>query len=239
MLSKELNYKQGLLDTFNIYALRGYTRNNFKLNKTNTIGYFDNIDLNLCENLDLLNIPYDKVYDNTIQFSGYNLGDFLHKLFSEELPFCDAKQYKMFLKEHCLESCYKLNDPSAVPPVKTRLSDTGYDLYIVKLEKQIGLTNVYNTFVAVRPPEGYYFDVVPRSSITKMGYFQTNSVGIIDRGYTGNILIALTKLHKDIKDLELPCKIAQLIPRKLEMVTMKEITSMEETSRGLDGGIAR
>ena len=72
-----------------------------------------------------------------------------------------------------------------------------------------------------------------------MGYFQTNSVGIIDCGYTGNILIGLTKMSENIEDLTLPCKIAQLIPRKLELMVMKETSNVEETSRGTDGGIVR
>jgi hypothetical protein len=49
----------------------------------------------------------------------------------------------------------------------------------------------------------------------------------------------LTKMNKDIDDLELPCKIAQLIPRKLELITMRETLDIKETSRGSDGGIAR
>jgi dUTPase len=41
-----------------------------------------------------------------------------------------------------------------------------------------------------------------------------NSVGIIDASYTGNILIALTKIDSNMPDLALPFKCCQLIFRQ-------------------------
>ena len=237
----ELWYLKGIkgeLKNVNVYNLRGFVNRYFKLNENKTVGSFTEYRPCLDDWLDSLNIPYVNE-SGTLQYTGYNLCDFLHKIFSEQLLFCDAKPYKMYLNEHCKDGHFKLNHPNAIAPAKSRFSDTGFDLHIISLKKKIGLTNVYNTHVSVKPPSGYYFDVVPRSSITKMGYFQTNSVGIIDCGYTGDILIGLTKMNKDIDDLELPCKIAQLIPRKLELITMRETLDIKETSRGSDGGIAR
>ena len=240
-----LQGRQGILnlETKDLYNLRGFTNTYFKLNEGKTIGFFDieHNDINMIqlkETLDLLDIPY-KCKFGVIKYTNNNLYDFIYRIFNENLPYCNRHLFDSFIQDKCIEGSYKLNDTLAIPPQKTRFTDTGYDLHVVKLEKKIGLTNVYNTCVSVQPPLGYYFDVVPRSSITKMGYFQTNSVGIIDCGYTGNILIGLTKMSENIEDLTLPCKIAQLIPRKLELTVMKETSNVEETSRGTDGGIVR
>ena len=156
---------KGELKNTNVYNLRGFTNCYFKLNENKTVGYFTEHRPGLDEWLCSLNIPY-VIESGTLQYTGYNLCDFLHELFSEQLPFCDAKPYTLYLNEHCEEGHFKLNHPNAIAPTKSRFSVTGFDLHIISLKKKIGLTNVYNTCISVKPPPGYYFDVVPRSSIS-------------------------------------------------------------------------
>ena len=52
--------------------------------------------------------------------------------------------------------------------------------------------------------------LVPRSSISKTGYMLANSVGVIDRTYTGNVLVPLIKVDKSMPDLILPARVVQL-----------------------------
>jgi deoxyuridine 5'-triphosphate nucleotidohydrolase len=124
----------------------------------------------------------------------------------------------------------------AVAPSKDRVSDSGYDLTIVDVVKKFhNKTTLYTTGIKVRPSFGWYIDVVPRSSIIKSGYMLANNVGIIDRAYTGEIMIALIKVDESAPDLELPCRIAQMIPRRIAHVNFIEVNDIEQTTRN-DGG---
>jgi deoxyuridine 5'-triphosphate nucleotidohydrolase len=84
--------------------------------------------------------------------------------------------------------------------------------------------------------EGYYSEIVPRSSISKSGYMLSNSVGIIDQSYRGNIMVSLTKIDSESPDIELPFKCCQLIIRKQYYANMIEVGySFDETDRN-EGG---
>lgn len=124
----------------------------------------------------------------------------------------------------------------AVAPSKERVSDSGFDLTIVDVVKKFhNKTTLYTTGIKVKPAFGWYLDVVPRSSIIKTGYMLANNVGVIDRAYTGEIMIALIKVDESAPDLELPCRIAQMIPRRIAHVNFKQVDDIERTSRN-EGG---
>ena len=125
----------------------------------------------------------------------------------------------------------------AVIPSKVHASDTGYDLTILEPVKEFGNLTLYETGIKVMPSFGWYFDVVPRSSIIKTGYMMGNSVGIIDSQYRDTIKIALMKVDPNVKGLDLPMRIAQLIPRR-RVHAEPEIVDESEfniTNRNLGG----
>ena len=126
----------------------------------------------------------------------------------------------------------------AVEPTKAGKNEVGYDLTIISVDKKINnVTTLYETNVIAIPPCGYYFEIVPRSSIIKTGYVLTNSVGIIDPTYRGTLKISLTKVNPSSPDLELPNKRFQLIPRAFisNKFTTTCINKIDKTERG-DGG---
>lgn len=125
--------------------------------------------------------------------------------------------------------------PDAVAPFKSRASDSGYDLTILEKVKTVGDVEFYDTGIVVIPAYSYYFDVVPRSSISKTGYMLANSVGVIDMSYRGNILVPLRKVNKNAPDLELPNRIVQIIPRKIIHIDFQEVQEFTSTNRG-EGG---
>jgi dUTP pyrophosphatase len=63
----------------------------------------------------------------------------------------------------------------------------------------------------------------------------SNSVGVIDRGYTGEILVPLVKVDPSAPELVLPARIVQLIPRTIIAAAMIEVDTLEQTMRA-DGG---
>ncbi len=126
-------------------------------------------------------------------------------------------------------------EEGALHPFKKRVSDTGWDLFLIKLIDKEGDFYFYDTGVRVKPPAGYYLDLVPRSSLSKSGFMLANSVGIIDMTYRGTIKVPLFKFDRSKPDPELPFRAVQLIPRRYYPVEMREVKSLNETHRG-EGG---
>ncbi len=125
----------------------------------------------------------------------------------------------------------------AVTPSKAHDTDSGFDLTLLAVVKHMGVNSkLYDTGIQVKPEEGYYFDLVARSSLQKLGYMLGNSVGIIDNGYRGNIMVCLVKFDPDAKPLELPLRAVQLIPRQVINMKAVEVTEFSDNTERGDGG---
>ena len=125
---------------------------------------------------------------------------------------------------------------NAVFPTKGTPDSIGYDLTAISVYKTVNpQTILFDTGLQVKPPEGYYTEILPRSSLTKSGYVLANSVGVIDPDYRGNLLIALTKVVEAAPNLTLPFKLCQLVLRKVEDFELKQVQVLDDTVRG-DGG---
>jgi deoxyuridine 5'-triphosphate nucleotidohydrolase len=183
-----------------------------------------------------------------IEWAGVNALDFLGRLYADatfRLPrkhdlYLDWCVWQPGLKggsRHGRGASFRwvATDPSARPPSKVRVSDSGYDLTVIKRAGVRGMVEFFDTCIKVQPDFGWYFDVAPRSSLAKSGYIMANSIGVIDRAYTGTVLIALIKIDPSAGDLELPARIAQLIPRPIVHLQIEEVDSLDETARGAGG----
>lgn len=145
-------------------------------------------------------------------------------------------KYSNYYQVNFPQCLFKLVDEKAVVPSKVRESDAGYDLTIIKLHKQLTpKTALYDTGIQLSIPNGYYIEVVPRSSISKTGYILANNIGIIDAAYRGNIYVALMKVDESMPDIELPSRICQLIVRKQERLHFVETDNISSSSRGSGG----
>jgi len=123
----------------------------------------------------------------------------------------------------------------AIAPSKGSTSDSGFDLTLLEPAQRTGPVTLYRTGIRVQPAFGWYFDVVPRSSISRSGYMLANSVGVIDRGYTGEILVPLIKIDPSAPDLKLPARLVQMIPRQIIAAELVEVEAFDETVRGSSG----
>lgn len=177
---------------------------------------------------------------NGIVYTAINAVDFLDKIYGHLFD-CRTNIYNKYrlLKSQRFNMCgnYRITkmDERAIIPSKPRDSDNGFDLTIIEKIKTVGDVEFFTTGVAVAPPAGFWSMVVPRSSISKTGYMMANSVGIIDTEYRGAIIIALRKVDKNMPDITLPCRIAQLIPQKAHYPSFVEVDSLDTTSRGANG----
>jgi dUTP pyrophosphatase len=133
---------------------------------------------------------------------------------------------------------FKSHHETAIIPSRAGKDEVGFDLTIIEKVKDLSdNTAMYDTFISVQPPDGVYFEIVPRSSLSKTGYILTNSIGIIDPSYRGTLKIVLTKIDSSKPDIELPNTRFQLIPRTFisNMFETKTVTELSTTTRGSDG----
>jgi dUTP pyrophosphatase len=130
---------------------------------------------------------------------------------------------------------FKSHDDRAIIPNRAGSQEVGYDLTIIEKVKDLSSnTAMYDSYISVQPPNGIYFEIVPRSSISKTGYILTNSIGIIDPSYRGTLKVVLTKIDDTKPDLELPNKRFQLIPRTFisNMFDVDSVNELSNTERG-------
>jgi len=188
--------------------------------------------------------------DDTLEWSCNNALDFLGKIYEGASIYMDRKHdlYRMWCEYvpglSGRGSSAQLGNikvirtrKDAVLPSKARVSDSGYDLTIIEKIKQVGDVEFFTTGIKICPEMGWYTTIVPRSSISKTGYMLANCVGIIDRTYLGEVIIALRKVDKEAKDIALPCRIAQFIPSPIVHMQIEEVQEedVDRTQRGSGG----
>lgn len=181
-------------------------------------------------------------HDTIVSISGVNMLEVFDLLYKDATIYNTKNYY--FFRDIAYNTSF-LDDiptfryvrtlPDAVAPSKHKASDSGYDLVLLNVLKTHGNVTFYDTGIQIAPPNGWYFDMVGRSSISKTGYMLANNVGIIDASYRGNIIVALVKIDKDAPDLELPAKLVQIIPRKVWHMQAQECETLEETARAAGG----
>lgn len=218
------------------------------------ISYFNNLysiisheNIKLLETIkNIINIPSniekgENLY--TLKYVDVNNIDFLGKLYANiDNYYYDEHFYNNFINLlNCnisiptikvLKTC-----DNAIIPSKTRMSDAGYDLTIISIYKSFSnKTKLYDTGIKLDIPNGYYVEIVPRSSISKSGYILSNNIGIIDQGYKGNLYVALTKIDDEIPDLILPFKCCQLLIKKQIYANFIETNKeLEDSNRNIGG----
>lgn len=184
-----------------------------------------------------------------LEWNGTNALDFLGKLYADAGAHRLSRTYDLYLDWCCWVPVgsghgaqgetplfrWARTHPAAVPPSKHAVSDSGFDLTLIATDRRHGPVQFFRTGIRIQPAFGWYFDLVPRSSIVKSGYMLANGVGVIDRAYTGEIFVPLVKIDAGAPDLELPSRLVQIIPRPIIAAQIVEVRSFDETARG-DGG---
>lgn len=82
---------------------------------------------------------------------------------------------------------FKKLNPLASIPSRSKEGDAGYDMTAVDIELKDNILTVH-TGIAIEIPRGYAGFLFPRSSICKTDLSLTNSVGVIDSNYRGEIM---------------------------------------------------
>jgi dUTP pyrophosphatase len=139
--------------------------------------------------------------------------------------------------------------PNAVIPSYAKEGDAGMDLVATEILKDTPEQITYGTGLAMEIRDGYVGLVFPRSSIRKTGLQLSNSVGVIDSGYRGEIQATFNKvfggerMYDEMKVKEIQPneyykvgdRIAQIIIIPYPQIQFEEVDELSDSERG-EGG---
>ena len=139
--------------------------------------------------------------------------------------------------------------PNAVIPIYAKEGDAGMDLVATEIIKDTPEQITYGTGLAMEIRDGFVGLVFPRSSIRKTGLQLSNSVGVIDSGYRGELQATFNKIfggegmYDEMKVNEIQPneyykvgdRIAQIIIIPYPQIEFQEVEELSDSERG-DGG---
>jgi dUTP pyrophosphatase len=129
----------------------------------------------------------------------------------------------------------KLNE-NAVIPSYAKDGDAGMDLVATRIISNTTFDVSYGTDLAMEIPNGFVGLVFPRSSIRKYELALSNSVGVIDSGYRGEIQATFKKTNGlDSLSYKVGDRIAQIMIIPHPPIEFKEVDDLSETERGDSG----
>lgn len=129
----------------------------------------------------------------------------------------------------------KLNE-NAVIPSYAKDGDAGMDLIATSIISETDTQITFGIGLALEIPKGFVGLVFPRSSIRKTDLSLTNSVGVIDSGYRGELQATFRKEKGVIsKKYEVGERIAQIMIIPHPPINFVEVDELSTTERG-EGG---
>ena len=130
---------------------------------------------------------------------------------------------------------FKKLQSEAIIPSYAKPGDAGMDMTATSIVDD-AFQVTYGTGIAVEIPEGYVGLIFPRSSIRKYQLQLSNSVGVIDSGYRGEIQFTFNKTGGvPSKKYEVGDRIGQLIIMPFPTVLPIESEDLSDSERGTGG----
>lgn len=156
------------------------------------------------------------------------------------------------MKQETMKVNIKKLHPDAVVPSYAHSTDCGLDLTAVSRTFDEYGNVVYGFGLAFEIPEGYAGFIFPRSSNHKSGLLLTNSVGVIDAGYRGEVTAKfvtqlnyptyedenksrIRHIYDENKIYNIGDRVAQMVILPYPKVEFVEVDELSETERGTGG----
>lgn len=135
----------------------------------------------------------------------------------------------------------KLCREGAQLPVATK-GNAGIDLRVLTQngEKEVTIlpnkTYIFYTGIKMNIPEGFYIEVVPRSSTgIKKTLRLMNTCGILDSSWKGETLVAVHNFGEEPVTVENNERLCQMIIHKVHSLAIKEVDDVGTSDRGEKG----
>lgn len=125
--------------------------------------------------------------------------------------------------------------PSAVIPKYAKDGDAGMDLVATEIIKRTNTQITYGTGIALEIPQGFVGLVFPRSSIRNTNLELSNSVGVIDSGYRGELQATFNIISSDRISYQIGERIAQIIIIPYPPIEFIESDELLDSNRGNGG----
>jgi dUTP pyrophosphatase len=129
--------------------------------------------------------------------------------------------------------------PEAIIPTYAKQGDAGMDMVATKIINETLDSITYGTDIAIEIPEGFVGLVFPRSSIRKTHLHLSNSVGVIDSGYRGEIQATFKKVqgisNNALDNYKVGDRIMQIMIIPHPPIQFEEVEELNNTERG-EGG---
>lgn len=140
-------------------------------------------------------------------------------------------------------------DSNAVIPTYAKHGDAGMDLTATSKWYDESGNVCYGTQLAFEIPNGFAGFLFPRSSNTKKDLILGNSVGVIDSGYRGEVVLKfkaidtqylqdgkLTFLKRDfMKEYNIGDRIGQIVIMPVPQIEFNVVDELSTTDRGVGG----
>ena len=130
----------------------------------------------------------------------------------------------------------KLLTENSVKPKYAKASDAGLDLVATSIISNTTFQVTYGLGIALEIPDGFVGLVFPRSSIRNTELTLSNSVGVIDSGYRGELQATFNKLNGlDSIAYNVGDRVVQLVIIPHPVVQLKVVDELSNSERG-EGG---
>ena len=130
----------------------------------------------------------------------------------------------------------KLLTENAVKPKYAKASDAGLDLVATSIKENTTFQITYGLGIALEIPEGFVGLVFPRSSIRNTELTLSNSVGVIDSGYRGELQATFNKTNGlDSISYKVGERVCQIIIIPHPSIELEEADELSDSERG-EGG---
>ena len=129
--------------------------------------------------------------------------------------------------------------PEAVIPTYAKDGDAGMDMVSTKIISDNLGPQTYGTDIAIEIPKGFVGLIFPRSSIRKTNLQLSNSVGVVDSGYRGEIQATFNKIqgidNVERDSYKVGDRICQIMIIPHPDIQFEEVEELNNTERG-EGG---
>lgn len=129
--------------------------------------------------------------------------------------------------------------PDAVIPTYAKSGDAGMDLIATSIISDTLDQITYGLGISLEIPEGFVGLVFPRSSIRKTNLQLSNSVGVIDSGYRGELQATFNKIQGVTEGVRerylIGDRVCQIMIIPHPVIEFEEVDELNNTERG-EGG---
>ncbi|NQU27059.1 MAG: dUTP diphosphatase [Candidatus Marinimicrobia bacterium] len=114
--------------------------------------------------------------------------------------------------------------------------DAGLDLFVIDEMHIQGNTTAFIHFkIACENLNREPYYLMPRSSISKTPLRMSNSIGLIDAGYRGEIIAAVDNIRQEDYTIQPGQRLFQVVAVDGSPISFRLVNELSETSRGAGG----